>query len=158
MAEEQGTSREGVQVVDYREVGASGLRRFSGFIYEEFLKELTGWKGCAVYKEMRQNDPTVTAILYAIHMLCRQVEWRVEPASSQPFDIEAADFLESCMNDMSYTWIDTIDEILSFLTYGFSVHELVYKRRCGDSLDPSMRSAHTDGRIGWRKIPLQFRN
>ena len=148
-------SAEGTQVIDYREIGASGLRRFSGFVYEEFLRELTGWKGCAVYKEMRQNDPTVSAIMYAIHMLCRQVKWRVESASSQPFDIEAQDFLQSCMDDMSYTWIDTVDEILSFLTYGFSVHEIIYKRRCGDSIDPTMRSNYTDGRIGWRKLPLR---
>lgn len=148
-------SVDSTQVIDYREIGASGLQRFSGFVYEEFLKELTGWKGCAVFKEMRANDATVSAIMYAIHMLVRQVSWSVEPASSQPFDIEAKDFVDTCMNDMSYTWTDTVDEILSFLTYGFSVHEIVYKRRCGDSLDPTMRSNYTDGRIGWRKIPLR---
>ena len=28
------------------------------------------------------------------------------------------------MNDMTETWIDTISEILSMLTYGWSAHEL----------------------------------
>jgi len=46
-------------------------------------------------------------------------------------------------------------EILTFLVYGHSLHELVYKRRCGDSLDPSMRSKYIDGRIGWRKMPIR---
>lgn len=33
------------------------------------------------------------------------------------------------MHDMQDTWTDTISEILSFLTYGWSFHEIVYKRR-----------------------------
>lgn len=143
------------RVLDYREVGATGLKRFSGFIFEEFLLELTGWKGVAVYKEMSSNDATVSAVLFAVKMLCRRVPWRVEAASQEPMDTEAADFVETCMNDMSQTWVDTIDEILSMLTYGFSVHEICYKRRCGDVFDPTMRSKYSDGRIGWRKLPIR---
>ena len=143
------------QIIDYRQVGATGLRRFSGFIYEEFLLELTGWKGIAVYKEMSDNDSVVGALIGAIDKLCRRVPWRIEPASNEPFDIEAAEFLESCMEDMEMTWIDQIGEILSMLQYGFSVHEIVYKRRCGDGFDPSMRSKFADGRIGWRGFPIR---
>lgn len=143
------------QVIDFREVGATGLKRFSGFIYEEFLRELTGTRAVAVYKEMSLNDPTVRAVVYAIIMLCRRVPWRTESASEQPFDLEAADFLETCMEDMSQTWIDTICEIMTMIVYGYSVHEIVYKRRCGDVFDPSMRSKYSDGRIGWRKLPIR---
>jgi hypothetical protein len=143
------------QIIDYREIGASGLKRFSGFVFEEFLNELVGWNGVRIYKEMGDNDPTVSALLFAIKMLCRRVPWRVEPASDQPYDKEAGEFLESCMNDMSQTWIDTIDEVLEMLRYGYNVNEIVYKRRCGESFDPSMRSKHNDGRIGWRKLPTR---
>lgn len=142
-------------VIDYRQIGATGLRRFSGFIYEEFLAELTGWKGIAVYKEMGDNDPVVSGLLYAIDKICRRVPWRTQPASKHPNDIEAAEFLEQCMNDMDTTWIDTIADILSMLHYGYSVHEIVYKRRCGDGFDPTMRSKYSDGRIGWRGIPIR---
>jgi len=143
------------KVVDMREVGATGLRRFSGFIFEEFLLELTGWKGVQVFKEMLNNDPTVGGIIFAIKMLCRRVPWRVTPASAHPNDEEAAEFVETCMNDMSDTWVDTIDAILSMLGYGYSVHEIIYKRRCGDVFDPTMRSKYSDGRIGWRKFPIR---
>jgi hypothetical protein len=146
---------EKTQVIDYREVGATGLKRFSGFIYEEFLQELTGWRGVAVFKEMINNDATVFAVYQAIKQLCRRVPWRVQEASQMPYDQQAAEFLETCMNDMSDTWTDTIDSVLSMLGYGFSVHEIVYKRRCGDVFDPTMRSKHSDGRIGWRKIPIR---
>jgi hypothetical protein len=142
-------------VIDYREVGATGLRRFSGFIYEEFLLELTGWKGIAIYKEMGDNDAVVSGLLYAMDKICRRVPWRVQEASTHPNDVEAGEFLEQCMNDMDQTWIDFIAEALSMLQYGYSVHETVYKRRCGDGFDPTMRSKYSDGRIGWRGIPIR---
>lgn len=142
-------------VIDYRQVGATGLRRFSGFVYEEFLQELTGWKGVAVYKEMGDNDPTISGILYTIDKLCRRIPFHVQPASTSDFDVEAAEFIETCMNDMDTTWIDFISEVLSMLQYGCSLHELVYKRRCGDGFDPTMRSKFSDGRIGWRGIPIR---
>lgn len=140
------------QINDLRELGASGLKRFSGFIYDEFLRELTGWKGIAIYKEMVTNDATVSAMVFAITMLCRQATWRVKPASDLDFDKQAAEFLESCMDDMSHTWVDMMVEILTMLPYGHDIQETVYKRRAGDSQDPSLRSKFSDGRIGWRKI------
>ena len=149
------TNPQASELVDYREIGATGLRRFSGFVYDEFLLELTGWKGAAIYKEMAYNEPVVAATLFAIMMLCRQVEFFFESASSDQADEEAAEFAEGCMEDMSQPWADTLVEILSMVTYGYSPHEIVYKRRCGDSLDPSQRSKFTDGRIGWRKWPIR---
>lgn len=142
-------------VIDFRQVGATGLKRFSGFIYEEFLQELTGWRGVQVYKEMSNNDATIKGFLYAIDKIIRKVDWMVTPASDAPEDKEAADFLETCMDDMEVPWIETIAEILSMLTYGYSVHEIVYKRRCGDGFNPTMRSKYSDGRIGWRGFPIR---
>lgn len=142
--------------IDLREVGATGLRRFSGFIFEEFLNELLQWKGAAIYKEMSWNDSTVAACLFAIQMICRKVDWGTKAASNAPQDTDAAEFLKSCMNDQSNTWTDMVDEIVhGMLVYGYCVEELVYKRRCGDVFDPSMRSKHKDGRIGWRKISIR---
>lgn len=143
------------QVIDYREVGATGLKRFSGFIYEEFRPELTGAKAVQTYKEMADNDPTVGAMLFAVKMLIRRVPWRTEAASETPEDTEAAEFLEQCMDDMSQPWVETIDEIMSMLEYGYSVQEIVYKRRCGNVMDPTMRSKFADGRIGWRKLSVR---
>lgn len=59
------------------------------------------------------------------------------------------------MHDMQDTWIDTISEILSFLTYGWSYHEIVYKRRMGNTKDPRTKSKYSDGLIGWRKLPIR---
>lgn len=138
-----------------REIGATGLRRYSGVVQEEFLRQLSGPQAIRVYREMRENDPVVGAILFAVEMLIRQVSWRVEPASDSNEDLEAAEFLRSCMDDMSHTWQSFISEALSMLVYGWSFHEIVYKVRAGDSRDPSKRSRYNDGKIGWRKLPIR---
>ena len=137
------------------ELGATGLKRTSGFINEEFLPQLKGRKAVQVFKEMSDNDPIVGALLFSVDRLLRQIEWRVEPASG-PQAKEAAEFVEQCMEDMSTTWDDVISEILTMLPFGWSWHEIVYKRRVGPwERDPKTRSKYTDGRIGWRKLPIR---
>ena len=115
------------------------------------------------------NSPTIGALLYTIQSTMRKVEWRVLPADDSPAAQEAADFIESCMADMSHSWEDLVVENLSMLPFGFAPHELVYKRRLGKNPgpDPSRvvpvggiphdlpSSEYGDGKIGWRRIPLR---
>lgn len=98
-----------------KEIGRIGQRRYGGVIYEEFLPELRGSRGVEIYREMSENDDVVGAILYAIEMLVRQTDWIVEPGGGTAKDREAAEFVQSCMDDMQSTWVDTVSEILSFL-------------------------------------------
>lgn len=116
---------------------------------------MRGRKGAEIYTEMSNNDETIGAIMFAIEMLVRQADWNVEPGGSTAKDKEAAEFVKSCMDDMQQTWIDTISEILSFLTYGWSLHEIVYKRRMGRTKDKRTSSKYDDGLIGWMKLPIR---
>lgn len=137
------------------EIGRSGQRRWGGIFYEEFLRELQGRRGIEAYREMAENDDVVGAVLFAIEMLIRQTQWYVTPGGSEQTDEEAAQFVEGCMDDMQTTWTDTISEILSFLTYGWSAHEIVYKRRMGRSRNEQLNSKYNDGLIGWQKLPIR---
>lgn len=140
----------------FKEYGRTGLFRFNtGWIYEEFLPELLGRRGIEVYKEMSENDDILGAVLFATEMLMRQCEWTVQESGSEKVDLEAAEFIDSCMHDMEETWSDFISEVLSFLTFGWSYHEIVYKRRMGNTKNPETRSKYTDGLIGWRKLPIR---
>lgn len=137
------------------EFGRTGQYRFGGLFYDEFLPNLQGQNGVRVYQEMSENDDVVGAVLFGIKMLIRQVDWLIQPAGDTEADKQAADFVNSCMHDMQSSWTDTISEILSFLTYGWSVHEIVYKRRMGRNKNPILNSKHNDGLIGWRKLPIR---
>jgi len=138
------------------ELGVTGIKRAGGYIDEEFLPALRGRKAIQVFKEMSLNDSMVGAMLFAIDKLVREVEWKIVPAEQSDEGKEAADFLESCMDDMSHSWDDFIGEVLSMLAYGWSWHEIVYKKRVGPwETDGKKKSKYTDGRIGWRKMPIR---
>lgn len=143
-----------------KEIGRIGQHRYgsSGYgsiFFEEFLPELRGTQGIAVYTEMADNDATIGAVLFAVEMLMRNCTFDIEPGGDTDMDKQCAEFVQSCMNDMEQTWADTLSEILSFLTYGWSYHEIVYKRRVGKTSSPSTNSKYNDGLIGWRKLPIR---
>lgn len=138
------------------EIGVSGLRATGGFIYEEFLPNLRGDRILEVYREMQANDPVVRAVMFAVNMLMRQVRWFVTPGGEDDTDEAARELVETALYDMSQSWEDTLTEVLSMLPFGWSYHELVYKRRNGGNpLRPGVSSQFTDGRIGWRKWAIR---
>ena len=140
--------------LDFQEIGATGLIHTAGFVREEFLRELQGRRGMRKYREMKDNDDIVGAMLYAIKSLARGVKWTIEPFDKDDqADVENATFVEECLFlDMDQTWEDVISEILSMLWAGWCWQEMVLKRRIGPlESDPSRRSFFTDGRIGFRK-------
>tara|TARA_R110000824_G_scaffold1855_3_gene9160 strand:- start:6330 stop:7658 length:1329 start_codon:yes stop_codon:yes gene_type:complete len=139
---------------DFMELGSSGLVQYGGQVREDFLRQLQGRRGVENYREMADNDPVVGAILHAVEMMIRGVDWSVDASDiNDPVAADYAEFVASCLNDMSQSWDETLGAILSFLTYGFSVHEIVYKRREGNGGD--VPSRHNDGRIGWKKLPIR---
>lgn len=139
-----------------RQIGIVGLRQSAGYVYEDFLPELRWPNAGRIYQQMADNDPVVGAILYLAEMLIRGAEWHVQPATVSEEDQAAATFLESCMNDMEVSWANTITEILSMLTYGWSFHEILYKVRRGPrESNPKFHSRYTDGKFGWRGFPIR---
>ena len=139
----------------YYELGQTGLKQAGGIIDAEWLNQLKGIRGVRAYTEMRDNDAVVGAILYAIESLIRQVEWTVRPADDSDAALDAARFLEECVEDMSNDWESFISETLSMLVFGFAPFEICYKVRGGDSEDVTRRSKYNDGRIGWRKFSIR---
>jgi len=111
-------------------LGRTGLRQWSGRIDEEFLKELKNERKYQVYKEMSENDPIVGSVLRAIEFLIRGVDWRVEPADqTDTQQQEMADQIKARLFGMRRSWAEVLVEILSFLPYGWSFHELLYEAK-----------------------------
>lgn len=124
-------------------LGVTGLRQYGGYVREEFLKQLSGRRGAQTYREMRDNDDVIGAMMQAVEGILRACDWTVEPVDSEASDdIEAAEFVAACKDDLEPGWNDTLADILSFLTFGWSLHEIVYKRRA-------------DGLLGWAGFPIR---
>ena len=134
-------------------LGVSGDNVRNGQIRaDEFLPELRGRKAIKTYRQMRDNDSTIGAVMYAVEQILRDVELKVIPADNSELAKNEAKFVESILGDMDHTLDDHIAEAVSFLSYGFAWFEVVYKRREGTSKNPKKASKFTDGRIGVRKI------
>ena len=135
-------------------LGVAGGNTHNGQIRaDEFLPELRGKKAIRKYREMRDNDSTVGAVMYSVEQILRDVELDVKPANDTPEAKAEADFVKGVLDDMDHTLDDHIAEAIGYLSYGFGWFEVMYKRRVG----PTERSAKkhskfTDGRIGVRKI------
>lgn len=161
---------------NFGEIGRSGLNMWGGEVREEFLRELRGKEWRKLIREMRDNDAIIGAMLFAVTMLIRQAKPVVKPAVEPKTKtvttkkgkfrlIKATDestaaksdaeFVQSCFYDMSESWPDIVSEIMTMLPYGWALLETVYKRRSGPNRDPSKNSRFTDGKIGWRKMPLR---
>lgn len=150
---------------DMGQIGQTGLVRF-GYggtgpqgqrVYEEWLQQIQGPQGRRIYREMQDNDPIIGAILFCLEMLIRQIDWHVTPKSDVDADRMLAEFIDGALHDMRVTWQDTLSEVLSFLPWGFSYHEILFKRRQGEGITSMVdgvpqttpHSKFDDGRLGW---------
>ena len=138
-------------------LGVSGENTINGQIRsDEFLPELRGKKAIRKYREMRDNDSTIGAVMYATEQVLRDVDLKVCPCDDSEEAKREADFVESVLCDMDHTLDDHIAEALSCLSYGFAWFEVVYKRRVGPTQsNDKKRSKYTDGRMGVRKIAMR---
>ena len=135
-------------------LGIAGDNTHNGQIRaDEFLPELRGKKAIRKYREMRDNDSTVGAVMYSVEQILRDVDLHVKPVDDSDAAKVEADFVQSVLDDMDHTLDDHIAEALSFLSYGFGWFEVIYKRRVGPTeRSDKKHSKYTDGRLGVKKI------
>jgi len=135
-----GMPLEGIAKQDPGEIGKTGLHNFGGFISEEFLTQLQFHKGQKIWREMRDNDPTVGAMMQAVEALVREVSWDIIPSDMNDRDSkDAAMWLKSNIEEMDHTWEDYLSEVMSMFTFGWQWSEIVMKKR-------------DDGTIGIKKL------
>lgn len=138
------------------EAGATGLliTRW-GQVHEEWLPQLQGKKAVETYREMADNDASISASMYLLEMLVRQVDWNIDASEPTKSAELAAEFIDSCRGDMTETWADFISEVMTMCIYGWAWFELNYKYRRGDTDNKYMSSKYDDGRVGWRDISIR---
>lgn len=132
------------------EIGIVGVVQFEGRFAERYLDDLNGPDGIkAMAKILRRESATFTN-MNAIILTAKQADWAVAPGGETEIDIKAAEFIQTCLHDMSMSWNDTLRFILSMLPFGFADTEIVFKRRMGITAQPA--SKYDDQLIGIRKL------
>lgn len=137
-----------------KSIGVDGYKISSGFVHEEFLYKLQGPQGRKVYREMMDNDATIGAILYAIELVIRSVNFKIKPAIEEDSEsMEKAELVEGMFNDMCQPFENVVSEALTMLGFGWSTLEMVFKRRDGmGKADGEANSKYDDGLIGIKKL------
>lgn len=139
-----------------REIGVTGLDVTAGYVRADPDYKLQGTQGIEQYDLMRHTDSTVSSVVTALSLPVREASWRVNPASSAGPDIEAAEHVESCMHDMSFSWDDFLTEVCTMFPFGWAWLEWTLKRRMGPNpRGGKAASEYSDGRVGFKKIALR---
>lgn len=133
--------------ISLAEIGFTGLTTMNGRILEEQNRAFRFPDFLKTVVEMR-TDPTVAAALNVYRMMLTRVSWHVEPPeNATEAEKNRAKFIESCMGDMEGTWPQFIAEVVTYLEYGFSIQEKVFRRRL-----PRNGSKFNDGYVGLKKL------
>jgi hypothetical protein len=111
-----------------QEAGDSGTRILHGIITEEYLGELQGIQGIAIYDKMRKSDGTVRAALLACTLPIRRAEWFIKEAGDSPAAKEQAEFVRHALFDWieDMAWDDILRQALLMTAFGVMLFEKVY--------------------------------
>lgn len=100
------------------------------------------------YKKMALNS-TVNAALQLYYATINRAEWYVVPYDDKLRNQKRAEFVEQCFNDMDRPFSEFLKEVATYLTFGFSIHEIVLKYRDGKD------SRFDDMRVGIKRLPIR---
>ncbi|MGH8324410.1 MAG: phage portal protein family protein, partial [Steroidobacteraceae bacterium] len=152
-----------IAIDPFVELGRTGLRQYSGYIYDEILAELRDpIRRVKLYREIRDNSAPIGAAFRAIDNILRDVKITVVAGGDAPQDLRCWELIDSAFGDLNVPWSSVVSQAGSMKAYGWAALEPVYKQRNGDrpaalgtADGRTLAAAHSkyaDGLIGWRKF------
>jgi hypothetical protein len=130
-------------VLDFAELGTSGVTVYGQYSTDDYNPELRGLLGIKKYDQMRRGDAQVKASLMLLKAPVLGARWFMEPASDSVRDKNAAEFIWKCFTEyMSVSWTQVLTEALLMLDFGYYLFEKVYDIRVIDGAP----------RIVWKKF------
>lgn len=116
--------------------GTSGTEIYSGYITEDYLKELRGKEWADMADQMRRSDGNVTMILKALSLPLLSSPWflQIEGDEDEEAKRQAELFEQIIFRDMSSSFTKLLGEILTFNVYGYSLFELRHDLRSTSKL------------------------
>lgn len=107
--------------------GESGTNIFKGIITsEEYNTRLTGQQALRQYDIMRRSDSTVRAALQVCKLPLLALDRTIEPASDDPEDVYAANFIKRELFDRNIDLHNIIRQGLTMFEFGYSAAEKTF--------------------------------
>lgn len=143
-------SEESLPRMKLGEAGFTGLKTHSGHIYEECKADLRWPNSIKTYKLM-SSDAVINSAITMFEMMVKRVDWELYLPPDADEEAKAhTERIKEFMGDMEHSWRDFIQQLISYRTYGFSVHEKVFRKRTYEN-----GSKYNDGLIAWKKLPIR---
>lgn len=119
-----------VQKPNYSSKGRSGTL-ISGFVIEnDYLPELLGISGQALYSRMELSDSQVRKLMHAVNNPIKSATWDIEPATEDEKDLKIAALIKNILfEDLPDGFTGKLDEILTFPWRGHSVFEVIHQNK-----------------------------
>lgn len=120
----------------YTNTGTTGTAIYSGHYDEEYLNTFLNMPdGIDTYDQMRRSDAQITMLRNSIRNPILGANWFIEAVDDSEEERQKKDFISYVLfEDMGYpdgskykTWIEFVEEALSYLDFGFCIHEIVHK-------------------------------
>lgn len=136
-------------MVDMREIGSIGIDHMGGRVIDEWHRDLQGVGALKLFREMIDNG--IAGAWYSLfELLVRQGRPRVDRGRDAPSAELERDRIHESLHDMLTPLDVIVGESALGGAFGFVDWEKVFKVRRGpEEIDPTLRSMHSDGRIGW---------
>ena len=108
-----------------RPKGASGTVNLSGFLQPtEYNPSLLGLNGLKTIDQMLRSDGAVQEAIEHIVSPIKNASWAIKPCSDEPEALEHAAFIECAYHKhLAKPWLESLDEQLDYLWFGFAVFE-----------------------------------
>ncbi len=115
--------------------GTSGTEIYAGYYDEEYLQKIQGQQGIDIYDEMRRSDAQIRMLLSTVKNPILSAKWSIEPVDESDEQVEIKNFIDYLLfenigepdKSKVKTWIEFLEESLTFLDFGYSCFEIVHK-------------------------------
>ncbi len=116
------------KVVRIKPKGSSGTDITGGILNEEYLTELSGTDAADCFDKMRRSDPVLKMAISAVLNPIKSAKWDIEPVDDSEDAQMKRDLVDHCIfNDLDKRWKILLHEILSMVTFGYSLFERTHK-------------------------------
>jgi hypothetical protein len=144
-------------MVDFKEIGSSGLREYSGFIEEAFAAELR-WPACEpLYRRLLRSDPEMTMVRLTFGALARSqtIDWEL-PENPSDGDKQAQEFAQSVTDDLADgvgSFLEKAATRVPFMGWGWwEVLPGLRDPKWKPPGEDDWQSEYKDGRVGIRRL------
>lgn len=116
------------QMLNTQQIGSSGTTLYSGYIYEDYLNDMTGKERSEIYDKMAISDYNISMCLNAIINPIKSATWEVVAGEDSDEARKDADLIRHILfKDMDKPFDSFLNEALSFVKDGFSIAEIIHK-------------------------------